>query len=126
MRATKLIIEKAHDFKDVYESLQCSITIDIPPSIDIWETNKPKPNEYQGILRPLNKYYLYDHQTHKTLILGGSSCGKSTLFRSLKQIYGNGFEEEEYIYNIRAIKEMSRYNCVGGILRFAVLRIADS
>jgi len=50
--------------------------------------------------------------TRKYLLLGAGSCGKSTLFRQLKCLYGDGFEAKDEAFSTRAI----RTNCVLDIL----------
>ena len=103
----EFIIEKANDSKHVYESLQCTITVGIPPSIDIWEADKPY--WYKGILTPPNKN---GHRIHKILLLGSGTGGKSTLFKQLKTIHGYGFEDCEFTES----KHVIRANCIIGLL----------
>ena len=43
----------------------------------------------------------------KFLLLGAGSCGKSTLFRQLKCIYGTGFEASDVLCVLRIFSSLS-------------------
>ena len=67
---------------------------------------------HADIERHLNIHDKADRLIKKLLLLGSGSSGKSTLFKQLKCIYDNGFEESE----LEACRHTLRQNVVMGML----------
>ena len=53
-----------------------------------------------------------EERKFKILLLGTGNCGKSTLFKQIRQIYSDGFDEE---YDKKGSLAMNRENCINGM-----------
>lgn len=58
-----------------------------------------------------------DDRKFKILLLGTGNCGKSTLFKQIRQIYSNGYDEKSD--KITSVA-MNRENCIKGILALII------
>ncbi|KAJ3271559.1 hypothetical protein HDV01_006521 [Terramyces sp. JEL0728] len=68
---------------------------------------KKVSDQIESYLKQEKKTFQQKQMQPKLLLLGSSDCGKSTLLKQMKIIYGKGFTEEE--------KNISKKNILQGI-----------